>query len=215
MRKINWRYAIGELIIITIGITLAFNLNRWAERQSDEKKARSYIENLKAELEQDRNQLDSNIRELESRLKFMNEFLPHLRKDLPGRARMAARIYSVIDPVTFRSNGTTWQSLKFSGDIHLIESLELRNQIIRHYETYEAVEEEKQRHTNFSKDHLARFFMKEVDYANMARENFPHLNSNYFMNLMYALRGIYQKELEAHLKARESVLDLLEALAET
>ena len=30
MKKINWRYAIGELLIVIIGISVAFALNNWS-----------------------------------------------------------------------------------------------------------------------------------------------------------------------------------------
>ncbi len=212
MRRINWRYAIGELIIITIGISLAFTLNRWAAEQADAKKSQSYMSNLIAELKQDIVTLDSNIAEIERRMKFMNEFVPHLHRDLPGRDKMANGLYAMIDPVAFRANGTTWQSLKYSGDIQLINDLEKRNMIIRHYESYSVVKEEYNRHYNFSKDYMAPYFMGKVNYVTMAAENYPHLKDNYFLNLIYALRGIYQNELQAHTKARDSAKKLIENL---
>lgn len=36
-KKINWTYAIGEIIIVIIGITIAFSLNRWAETAENRK----------------------------------------------------------------------------------------------------------------------------------------------------------------------------------
>ena len=212
MRKINWRYAIGELIIITIGISLAFALNNWAAKKADERKLDSYMENIKSELEEDLSQLDSNISIIGQRLEFMNNMIPHLHAEIPGRAEAANGIYGIIDPVPFRRNATTWQSLTYSGEIQLIRDLELRNALIRHYETYELVEEEYLRHYNYSKDYMAPFFMKEVNYATMATQNYPHLSDNYFRNLMFALRGIYNNELQAHIKARESIVKVLEKI---
>ncbi len=35
--KINWTYALGEIIIVIIGITIAFALNNWAENAKGRK----------------------------------------------------------------------------------------------------------------------------------------------------------------------------------
>ena len=33
---VNWRYAVGELLLIVAGITIAFSLNAWRERISSD-----------------------------------------------------------------------------------------------------------------------------------------------------------------------------------
>lgn len=45
--KINWKYAAGEIIIVIIGISIAFTLNSWAAGRKDKVLAKQYLENLK------------------------------------------------------------------------------------------------------------------------------------------------------------------------
>lgn len=53
MNKINWRYAIGELIIITIGISFAFALNNWAASSEENELVKEYYSSLRSDLETD------------------------------------------------------------------------------------------------------------------------------------------------------------------
>ena len=53
MKKVNWRYAIGELIIVTLGISIAFALNSWAESNKQEKKTKVYLQGIITDLQDD------------------------------------------------------------------------------------------------------------------------------------------------------------------
>lgn len=37
LRNINWRYAFGEIIIVIIGISIAFALNNWAANTKEKR----------------------------------------------------------------------------------------------------------------------------------------------------------------------------------
>ena len=43
--KINWPSALGELTIVTIGILIAFGINKWGESQRDQAKIQKYYSN--------------------------------------------------------------------------------------------------------------------------------------------------------------------------
>ena len=57
--KIDWKYGLGEIFIVIIGITLAFWLNNWADNLSSKKLRDQYLESLKLDLVEERNQIDS------------------------------------------------------------------------------------------------------------------------------------------------------------
>lgn len=212
MKRINWRYAIGELLIITIGISIAFLLNNWAASANEKRLANEYLSNLKSDLHQDITLLDSNIAQLDERLGYFQALFPHLRAKLPGRDSMAMRVFKYIDPVVFYPRRTTWQSLESSGDLKLIKDMDLKNRIIEHYQTYKRVEMENERHASFAEAYLAPYFMKEVNFSTLRAEDFPYLNDSYFRNLTYSLYGIYQLEAKAQKSARDSAQKLYDQL---
>jgi hypothetical protein len=209
MKRINWRYALGELIIVVVGISIAFALNNWAQnnRLNDEKEA--YIEGIRNDLAHDIHMLDSNLVEIDRRIAYLQALMPHLYTALPGRDTMAIKIFQIVDPVRFRPNQSTVQSLRYSGDLKLIRDLELRNRIMNHYEGYERVEEEYQRHYNFAREYMARYFMEEIDYSKFSTaEGFTFRDDRYYHNLIYGLLGIYGNQRKVQADALASARDL-------
>ena len=40
------RYAIGEIVLVVIGILIALSINNWNENRKEKKLAKTYLENL-------------------------------------------------------------------------------------------------------------------------------------------------------------------------
>ena len=59
MKKINWQYALGEVIIVSIGITIAFALNNWKEARNNQKIKQQYLSSLKTDIQKEIKQLES------------------------------------------------------------------------------------------------------------------------------------------------------------
>ena len=53
--RINWRYAIGEFLIVVIGILVAFQLDAWKEDRDEAKLVNEYLTDIKVGLESDKN----------------------------------------------------------------------------------------------------------------------------------------------------------------
>ncbi len=213
MKRINWRYALGELLIVTTGIMIAFGLNNWGGELKDRDQKQVYLLSIKEDLLNDIRQLDSNVAEIERRMKYLERLRPHLYGRLPKRDSMAMGIFKATDPVSFRPQDHTIQSLQFSGDLKLISDLELKNRIMAHYSLYEEVELESERHINFAKDYMAKYYMTEIDYTKFRTgEGAAFMDDPYFHNLVFALSGIYVIEHKAQRKALESARAMVELL---
>lgn len=215
MKKINWRYALGELLIVIIGISIAFALNNWAEKIRDEDEGKAYLQSLEHDLDHDLKQLDSNLVEVDKRIDFLRSLTPHLFANIPGRDSMAMHLFKMVDPVTFRPMEATIQSLKFSGDLKLITDLDLKNQVMEHYSVYDEVEMEFDRQVSFVKEYLAPYFMQNIDYSKLSRGGgLEFLDDPYFRNLVFSLMGVYQIERKVQAKAQQSALELKAMLAQ-
>ena len=51
--NINWRYAIGEFLIVVIGILVAFQLDTWKEQQDKARMVNEYLTDIKVGMETD------------------------------------------------------------------------------------------------------------------------------------------------------------------
>ena len=56
--RLDWKYAFGELIIVTLGVGIALYADQWASQQSIKRTEIEYIERLIADLQEDQNRLD-------------------------------------------------------------------------------------------------------------------------------------------------------------
>jgi len=214
MKKINWRYAIGELLIVTAGITLAFALNSFSEERKEADKRSTYLSGIRADLEDDIAALDSTTGEINARLKILYSIIPYMRGKVAGRDSAMTRFFTVIDPVKFRSHQSTLQSLRFSGDLRLIDNLELRTRIVAHYDAYSSVDDEYERHVTFSREFVADYFMENMDYMNLASADMRLFEDRYFRNLVFSLIGIYQMNLQRQEEALQRAKSVDEAIEE-
>ncbi len=81
--KIDWKDSFVQLIIVTLGILIAFALNSWNETRKEKKLSQLYLDGLKEELL-------LNKKELEAKLEYHTNILKGLDED-PLKVRMQLR----------------------------------------------------------------------------------------------------------------------------
>ena len=57
------RYAVGEIILVVIGILIAVQINNWNEGQKRSKLKQTYVENLINDLTKDTIQINARLKE--------------------------------------------------------------------------------------------------------------------------------------------------------
>ncbi len=129
-KKTSWGTALRELILITLGIYLAFALNNWGESRKEREAEAFYLGNLLADV-------DRSIRQLQYHLSMDSSQLSGARvlDGLLAQGRDADRdslrnyLNSFNTNPRFRMNNYSYQSLLQSGDYRIIRSDSLRNQL--------------------------------------------------------------------------------------
>ena len=157
--SINWRYAIGEICIVIIGISIAFMLNNWAENVKENRDQVLYIENLRLDLQNDIDQLTLNIKKLNNRIVALRKLLPHLGSGLPGRDTLDNSFFAQTELITFIPKDVTYQTLINSGDFKIIGDFDLKTKIEAHYDSYEQLHIDYQRQKHINEKYLADFFI--------------------------------------------------------
>ncbi len=131
-----FKYAIGEIILVVIGILIALQINNWNNSNIDTQKEKEYLSNLLEDIETQRLIVDKQIKH-ESDMRIASEkALYHLNSQ--NIDTDSINIYlSNITRKTFVINDPTFQDLKTSGNILLIKNNALRNKIISFYQNLE------------------------------------------------------------------------------
>jgi len=127
-----FKYAIGEIILVMVGILLALQVNNWNEIRKERAKELSYLERLKENLLVDKNQFESNVEFYNQVFDYGNSAISYSNgEDLGTTSNWevlvaffhASQIWPIIP------TASTYDELKSSGELSLIQSDDLRSNL--------------------------------------------------------------------------------------
>ena len=124
------KYAIGEIILVVIGILIALQINNWNENEKLETKTQDYYVQLLDDLSNDIVSAENTIKEFSNHQKEYNKYTDSY--DIEGLTPIKAyeqisKLTLISTPLTFNTN--TIESLQNSGDVGLIPS-HIRNKLM-------------------------------------------------------------------------------------
>ena len=137
-------YAIGEIILVVIGILIALSINNWNDNKKFRKQEILYLNRLLEENKKDIGSFNKEIRRLEKN----NTTIKRLSNALKDKTSTdILLIHSANDYIIFGSlypifnpSTSTYEDLSSTGNLSLIKDTELRDQIVKHYGAYDFVE---------------------------------------------------------------------------
>jgi hypothetical protein len=131
-------YAIGEIVLVVIGILIALQINNWNEEQKDDNKEITYLENLKEDIKSDsifyeRTWFTNGPRKIAGLQKAKEYYKNKVITDdtIPFLNDVSyGGIYGIG---AFNSNDKTFQELVSTGNISLISDADIRKRIGDYY----------------------------------------------------------------------------------
>ncbi|WP_132703060.1 DUF6090 family protein [Winogradskyella wandonensis] len=154
-----FKYAIGEIILVVIGILIALQINNWNENRKDRLLIQSYYKQLLDELDSDVSTIKFSISRLQNDIEAYN----NLKKETsnPNLSIDSVLIYhqnAVFDLENTTFNTKTVSVMQSTGDIRLLPS-HIRNALIN-------LENEQKSHLDDFKGRLDLYLaiFKELDF---------------------------------------------------
>ncbi|GAB2765004.1 DUF6090 family protein [Salinimicrobium soli] len=129
------KYALGEIVLVVIGILIALQINNWNERRIHYEKEKEFITSVKNDLKQDRAFIHSTIEIIEPKIEAYNT----LNKDLFDLYRNDRRSLDSIFKIYFSTNRTfypilgSYQSAVSGNQLTNFRNKELSQQLIKLY----------------------------------------------------------------------------------
>ncbi|MEZ2414516.1 DUF6090 family protein [Muriicola sp. E247] len=158
-------YAIGEILLVVIGILIAISINNWNQTNSENKIAENYIKSLVIELNSDLNYYKLHKSRNLSQIRQINEIQNALNSVGKNNSKedFALKLMDVMEPFPFSPKTATYTDLVTSGNMGLIKPETIRQKIISHYNLVEQMTLHVNRETDYNWNHLHPFF-KENGY---------------------------------------------------
>ncbi len=130
-------YAIGEIMLVVIGILIALQVDTWNQERLKQKDAIIFFENTRQQLLEDRGNLQGQI-------SYNSRFIPQFeyaidvigQQDHAVKDSLGSIAGRLIDYSDFDREGTIYETIVNSGDIKLLDNEEIKKNLRSLQETY-------------------------------------------------------------------------------
>ncbi|MCA0133811.1 DUF6090 family protein [Winogradskyella alexanderae] len=216
-----FKYAIGEILLVVIGILIALQINNWSETRKLNKKETIYLKSLKVDFEQSKLAL-ARVIEKTDRVSKMADTLVSLIK-INGNELSLTQ----IDTLTSKSSGFTVfmpsegviSDIISSGKLDMISNNELREKIasweanLKMIREFEAIGREiSNDYINYKSKYfdLANRKFRESAFISAKRDEF--LNDNLFSNYLARIFGNSSSLNELYVEKLEEIDRLIKII---
>jgi len=131
------KYALGEIILVVIGILIALSINNWNEERLLKKAEINFYNNTKQQLLDDAQNIHSQIRYNST---YYNEFVYAIniieKNDLDKKDSLGQIAINLLRNSDFDRQGNIYQTMVNSGDIKLLKNNKIVQNLRRLEETY-------------------------------------------------------------------------------
>lgn len=134
-------YAVGEIVLVVIGILIALQINTWNENKKNNRLEAAYYCRLLEDIDQDVVQISQLIRSAEDRLKASNQAVRLLLEDHPIKIEVGKQIWLASKAVyiDFRPNNSTFQDLKSGAKLNIIDDKDVIKALNTYYNNLESL----------------------------------------------------------------------------
>lgn len=188
-------YAIGEIILVVIGILIALSINNWNEEGENRIKENGILKELNKDFASNKKQFDtikSNyILALESIEKIIS-FYPYEKNRIPIDSFYKYR-HKAFKTYTFNPSNGTVESIISSSTFEIIQNDTLRNYLLSWKDILSDYNEEVDGAYSFLENEILHFEYTYFDKFNEQNpENLVPLQTKHFKNLMILRRRLLQ-----------------------
>ena len=138
------KYAIGEIVLVVIGILIALSINNWNENRKEKIIGRIFLEEIKSDLEKDIEETEDIIEVYLDRLNILKLMNPRFQLDsfvvVPEVDTTGIKGTTLFNRgISFRSNNGTYNSMIADGKTYFIQNKNLFQRIQNVYDQHKRI----------------------------------------------------------------------------
>ncbi len=175
-------YAIGEIILVVIGILIALSLNTWKEDLDDRGEEMRILSGLKQEFEVNLKEITRNIELNTSTVKANMAILDQIRKEQPfaNQSYIDSLLFELNMYGSFDAQTGLIDEVISSGKLSIIKDDHLRNRLTSISGILDNAEEDYEIRRNYFMDHVLPYLSKYFQLVNVDRYmNFTSWSTTY------------------------------------
>ncbi len=190
MKQINWKDHLVNLVVVILGISIAFYLEGWQSGNQQKQLERQFLQALDGSLTNDAALLDTLTSLNKDVEQILIEFVGSSTADQPDS--IIYKLYRIFYSNPFVPQTATYESMKTSGALQSLNDFDLQNRIVSLYENYyDGTKQWDELSEKFLRDFYRPFVIGEIIWENGApRTDF--LDRGKFKRIVYPMLNMHQ-----------------------
>lgn len=210
--KIDWKSKFIDLLIVIVGITIAFQLNNLNESNKSKTKEKYY---LKSFYEENRDNESSLSLAFEFALKTKND-IDSLKQILHSKEYEDDRIKgfsaSMMALSDFNPSLITMENITSSGDFELISNFEYREKLIDTYNAYQTTAQLEGILSDYVNQYVTPFFFENVKFSDFTPLKEDYIKKSEFENIVIGYDALLTQKLNGYAVNMEKLKSLNQIL---
>ncbi len=167
------KYAIGEILLVVIGILIALQINNWNDQKKNEQSEILYYCRILDDFKLDETLIEELIIKTNHRINASKEILLELNSGEKDRYYLLNKLLVGLRSDVFVPRDVTFKDLTSSGNLKLLNDVTIKNSLIQYYSELENKQsqlkqnrDEKLKQTFGIVNSSIEFGMQEFEYLN-------------------------------------------------
>ena len=187
-----FKYAIGEIVLVVIGILIALSINNWNEQRKMNSQEQELLEGLEVEFTINFNRLEKVLRLQQNSIDNANEIMTYFNTDISNvpEAKFDSLQFHIQNVWTFNPRKGLLNSVITSGQINLISNIELKNLLASYEDMVDDTTEEVreisilgQNYNSFTREYIDVGKQNAIGYKTFTNKGFKSDYNRFFKDI--------------------------------
>lgn len=204
-KKYLW-YAIGEILLVMIGISLAFQLDNWNENRLKENTEVSYYVNIKEQIADDKELIESQL-DFNNRFKLEFAYANAIieSNDRTKTDTLGLIIRNLTQYSDFDRKGNIYETLVNSGEIKLLRNQSIVNNIRVIEEKYNYMNRMENIHYDAIMTHAIQAINPVIKFSNGKIQKQEEIYNYEFQNLILSILQVMTEKDKVYQEALREI----------
>lgn len=219
-------YAIGEIILVVIGILIALQINNWNEIRKDRNKELAYLENIREDLTINQDKINALIERRNKRAEVAHKLIGHIEGDpVESWHQFNRETIKIYTWERFYQHNYTFEEMISSGNLSYIKNDSIKTWLFDLESTYKQLKAEED-HWRFDSEELVfkpayedldmqlvlRDYRGETDL--LREEDFIDFLADRRVKNGYVMATVEFNLMNGHLKKMNKIIDKIKVLVD-
>ena len=160
-----FKYAIGEIILVVIGILIALQINNWNENRKNKNLESDYYCQLLNDLRLDEVQLETLSQQAKNSIKIGKQLIKDLHSLKKEKNELLADYLEVVRSNAYVPTNVTYTDLKSSGSLNLLKNKTVKKMIIKYNTDVEVINKIMQGNQNLRMEKMNTQYEYILDFG--------------------------------------------------